>query len=76
MIIKNLLVYTLFFVIKNKILNVLIYICITLKCADCICAIEECKVSQSPFDCPNCILNKCCCWDNFHFTANKDNYNQ
>ena len=26
-------------------------------CADCMCDIEDCKVSQSPFECPNCILD-------------------
>ena len=36
-------------------------------CADCMCDIEDCKVSQSPFECPSCILNKCCCWKSFPF---------
>lgn len=44
-----------------------------LKCADCICDIEDYKVNQSPFECPNCILDKCCCWNNSHFTTNNNN---
>ena len=47
--------------------------CFTLKCADCICDVEDCKVSQSSFECPNCILEKCCCWKNFHLSANNNN---
>ena len=43
-----------------------------LKCADCICDIEDCKVSESSFECPNCILDKCCCWENFHFSDNNN----
>ena len=39
---------------------------ITLKCADCFCDIDECKVSPSPFECHGCILDKCCCWEGFH----------
>ncbi len=39
---------------------------IALKCADCICDIEECKNSQSPFECHNYILDKCCCWESLH----------
>ena len=55
------------------IINILIVI--TLKCADCMCDIGDCKVSQSPFECPNCILEKCCCWENFHFINNDNNNN-
>ena len=64
---KNLLVYTCN-ALRIKILypmkSVFVF---TLKCSECICDIEDCKVSQSPFECPNCILDKCCCWENFHF---------
>ena len=44
-----------------------------MECAECVCDIEDCKVSPSPFECPNCILEKCCCWENFHFSANNNN---
>lgn len=46
---------------------------IALKCADCICDIKDCKVSISPFECPNCILDQCCCWESFHFDINNNN---
>ena len=46
---------------------------IALKCADCICDIKDCKVSLSPFECPNCILDQCCCWESFPFNINKNN---
>jgi hypothetical protein len=39
---------------------------INLKCADCFCDIDECKVSISPFECQDCILDKCCCWESVH----------
>jgi hypothetical protein len=72
---KNLQVYTLFFVIKIKKFYI-IYpsIVIALKCADCMCNIKDCKLSQSPFECPNCILDKCCCWENFHFSDDNNNF--
>ncbi|HJU59444.1 MAG TPA: hypothetical protein VJ583_06820 [Nitrososphaeraceae archaeon] len=44
-----------------------------MKCSECICDIEDCRVSQTPFECPNCIFEKCCCWENFHSNANNDN---
>ncbi|HET8856085.1 MAG TPA: hypothetical protein VFM28_01025 [Nitrososphaeraceae archaeon] len=44
-----------------------------MKCSECICDIEDCKVSQSPFECPNCVFKKCCCWKNFHYNTNNDN---
>ena len=45
-----------------------------MKCADCLCDIEDCKISPSQFECPNRILDKCCCWKSFHFSINnKDN---
>ena len=43
-----------------------------MKCADCICDVNECKISQSPFEYPNCILDRCC-WENFHFSDNNNN---
>ena len=60
-----------FIIIKFYILK----ICkiINLKCADCFCDIDECKISRSPFECPNCILDKCCCWEDLHFNANNNN---
>ncbi len=38
-----------------------------MKCVDCLCDIKDCKTSLSPFECPNCILDKCYCWQSFHF---------
>ncbi len=58
---KNLQVCTLYFAIIIKILYSKKYICITLRCADCMCNIEECTISQSPFEYPNRSLDKCCC---------------
>jgi len=34
-----------------------------IKCADCGCAPEECKVSPSAKECPNCTLEECCCYN-------------
>jgi hypothetical protein len=39
-----------------------VYLCFTLKCSECICDIEDCRVCQTPFECPNCIFEKCC-WE-------------
>ena len=33
-----------------------------MKCSDCNCIPEECKSSISPLECPDCILDECCCW--------------
>ena len=33
-----------------------------IKCIDCGCYPEECIVSISSFDCPNCLLDDCYCW--------------
>jgi len=32
------------------------------KCADCGCLPEECKISPSAKVCPNCSWDECCCW--------------
>ena len=32
------------------------------KCADCGCLPEECKISPSAKECPNCSWDECCCW--------------
>src|SRR5438093_11174286 len=32
------------------------------RCADCGCSPEECRVAESPNDCPNCTLEPGCCW--------------
>jgi len=37
-----------------------------IKCADCSCTPEECNLSPSPKECPNCTLDECCCWDALH----------
>ncbi len=37
-----------------------------MKCADCFCDIDDCRVSPSPYGCQGCILSKCCCWKSFH----------
>jgi len=34
---------------------------VQVKCADCGCLPEECKKSKSNKECPNCILEECCC---------------
>jgi len=34
-----------------------------MKCADCDCLPEECKISTSAKLCPNCTWDECCCWD-------------
>lgn len=34
-----------------------------MKCADCNCFPEECESSQPSRECPNCILEECCCWN-------------
>jgi hypothetical protein len=36
------------------------------KCSDCECYPEECKNSNSPQTCPNCLWNECCCWTFLH----------
>ena len=33
------------------------------KCADCGCLPEECKISPSAKECPNCSWDECCCWE-------------
>jgi len=33
-----------------------------IKCSDCNCKFNECKISLSAKDCPNCSLQECCCW--------------
>ena len=33
-----------------------------MKCVDCNCTPNECKLSPSSYACPNCTLNECCCW--------------
>src|SRR2546422_10433758 len=35
---------------------------LVIRCADCNCSPDECRVSKSPRDCPNCRLDVCCCW--------------
>ena len=42
-----------------------------MNCTNCLCDIEDCKIAQSPFKCPNYILDKCC-WENFHFNDNNN----
>jgi len=32
------------------------------KCADCGCLPEECKISPSAKECPKCSWKECCCW--------------
>ncbi len=33
-----------------------------IKCADCGCLPEECNLSPSVKECPNCSWDECCCW--------------
>lgn len=35
------------------------------KCCDCRCIPEECRMSGNERECPNCDLEKCCCWAKF-----------
>jgi len=35
----------------------------SIKCADCGCFPEECRKSKTSKECPNCILDECCCWN-------------
>lgn len=32
-----------------------------IKCSDCNCTLQECNISPSPRQCPNCSLEECCC---------------
>ena len=35
-------------------------------CTNCGCLPAECEESESPRNCPNCSLEECCCWNEFH----------
>jgi hypothetical protein len=38
------------------------WVIMMMRCADCNCTPEECEKSLSAKECPNCGLEKCCCW--------------
>jgi len=37
-----------------------------IRCVDCGCYPKECSASESSYDCPNCTLERCCCWCTIH----------
>ena len=37
-----------------------------IRCADCGCLPEECRLAESLENCPNCRCKECCCWTEIH----------
>ena len=33
-----------------------------IKCPRCKCFPSECRISDTPYDCPNCTWTQCDCW--------------